>query len=39
MPKIIAMIIELAILACALWFLFFLSTLLHEVGHVCPKSV
>lgn len=33
MPKIIAVIIELAIFVCALWVLFFLSTLLHEVGH------
>ena len=33
MPKIIAMIIELAILVCALWFLSFLSTFLHEVGY------
>ena len=33
MPKIIAMTIELAIFVCALWVLFFLSTLLHEAGH------
>ncbi len=33
MPKIIAIIIELAIFACALWLLFFLSTFLHEIGH------
>lgn len=33
MPKIAAMIIELSIFVCALWVLFFLSTLLHEVGH------
>lgn len=33
MPKIVAIIFELAIFVCALWVLFFLSTLLHEVGH------
>ncbi len=33
MPKIIAIIIELAIFVCALWVLSFLSTFLHEVGH------
>lgn len=33
MPKILAVIIELAIFSCALWVLAFLSTLLHEVGH------
>lgn len=33
MTKIIAIIFELAIFICALWVLFFLSTLLHEVGH------
>ncbi|MDO4864996.1 MAG: hypothetical protein Q4C10_00430 [Clostridia bacterium] len=33
MPKTIAIIIEWAIFACVLWVIFFLSTLLHEVGH------
>ena len=33
MPKIIAVIIESAVLVCALWAVFFLSTLLHEAGH------
>ena len=33
MPMIIAVIIESAILICVLWLLFFLSTLLHELGH------
>ena len=33
MPKAIAVIIELAIWVCALWILFLLSTVLHEVGH------
>ena len=33
MPKIIAFILELSVSLCALWFLTFLSTLLHELGH------
>lgn len=33
MPEMIAVIIELAILAGALWLLFSLSTFLHEAGH------
>ena len=33
MPRITAAIVESAIFICALWVLFFLSTLLHEVGH------
>lgn len=33
MPEIIAAMIELVIFLCALWFLSFLSTLLHELGH------
>lgn len=33
MPKIIAMIIELALTVCALWVIAFLSTFLHEAGH------
>ena len=33
MSKITAIIIELTIFVCALWVLFFLSTLFHEVGH------
>ena len=33
MPRAIAVILELAIFACALWALFCLSTLLHEMGH------
>lgn len=33
MPKIIAIIVEMAICVCALWVLFFLSTFLHEAGH------
>ena len=37
MPKAIAMIIEVSIFACALWMMFFLSTLLHE-GHQEPQE-
>ena len=33
MPKILAFIIELTVLLIALWFLTFLSTLFHELGH------
>ena len=33
MPKIIAIIVELAICFCVLWNLSFLSALLHEIGH------
>lgn len=33
MPKVLALIIEAAVFLCALWLLFFLSTLLHEAGH------
>ena len=33
MPKMIAVIIELLVSLCALWFLTFLSTLWHELGH------
>ena len=33
MPKAIAVIIESAILLCALWTVSFLSTFLHEFGH------
>ena len=33
MLKIIAVVFELALCACALWALCFLSTLLHEMGH------
>ena len=33
MPRIVAVIVELAIFACALWGLLFLSTFLHELGH------
>ena len=33
MPKIIAIILELAVFAGALWLLAFLSTFLHELGH------
>ena len=33
MPRMIAIVIELAIFAGALWLLFFLSVLLHEAGH------
>ena len=33
MPKIIAVIVELSVLICALWGMSFLSTLWHEVGH------
>ena len=33
MPIAIAVIIESAVLVCAVWALFFLSTLLHELGH------
>ena len=33
MPKSIAMIVELALLVCALWALSFFSVFLHEVGH------
>lgn len=33
MPKVLAVIFELAIYVGALWLLFLLSTLLHEVGH------
>ena len=33
MSEIIAAMIELVIFLCALWFLSFLSTLLHELGH------
>ena len=30
---IIAVLIELLVWLCALWFMAFLSTLLHELGH------
>ena len=33
MPIVIAVMIELLISVCAMWFLTFLSTLLHELGH------
>ena len=33
MLQMAAIIMELIIFVCALWVLFFLSTLLHEVGH------
>ncbi len=33
MPKVIAVIIELAIFVYSLWFLAFLSFFLHEMGH------
>ena len=33
MPRIIAIVIELLVYLCALWFLTFLSTFLHELGH------
>lgn len=33
MPIIIAVMIELLISICAMWFLIFLSTFLHELGH------
>ena len=33
MPRILAIILESAILVCALWVLSFLSVLLHEAGH------
>ena len=33
MPKIIAVILELSVLICALWLMLFLSTFLHELGH------
>ena len=33
MPIIIAVVIELLVLICAMWLLTFLSTLLHELGH------
>ena len=33
MPKILAIIIELAVAICAIWVISFLSTLLHEMGH------
>lgn len=33
MPKIIAALMEVVVLICAMWFLVFLSTLLHELGH------
>ena len=33
MPKMIAMVIELVIFACALWVLSFLSFFFHEIGH------
>ena len=33
MLKILAVIIELLVALCALWFLSFLSTFLHELGH------
>lgn len=39
MPRMIAIVIELAIFAGALWLLFFLSTLLHEVGHAIGYSL
>ncbi|MBQ3267309.1 MAG: hypothetical protein IJH08_05270 [Atopobiaceae bacterium] len=33
MPRLLAIIFELALYAGALWLLFFLSTILHEAGH------
>ena len=33
MPRILALFIEGGLLVCGLWVLFFLSTLLHEMGH------
>ena len=33
MPRITAIVIELFVYLCALWFLTFLSTFLHELGH------
>ena len=33
MPIIIAVIIELVTFVCVLWLMFFLSALLHELGH------
>ncbi len=39
MPRTIAIIIECAMFAGALWLLFFLSTLLHEVGHAVGYSL
>ena len=33
MPKIVALLIELAVAVLALWVLSFLSTFLHELGH------
>ncbi len=33
MPKVIAVIIELAIFICSLWVLAFLSFFFHEIGH------
>ena len=33
MPKIIAVITELAVFLCVLWVIAFLSTFLHELGH------
>ncbi len=33
MPLVFAVIIELLVFVCAMWFLAFLSTFLHELGH------
>ena len=33
MPKLFAFMIELLVSLCALWFLSFLSTFMHELGH------
>ena len=33
MPMIIAVMAELLVFLCAMWFLIFLSTLMHELGH------
>ena len=33
MEKTVAVIIELSVSVCALWLLFLLSTLFHELGH------
>ena len=33
MEKTVAVIIELSVSVCALWLMFLLSTLFHELGH------
>lgn len=39
MPRTVAVILELALFACALWLLSFLSTLLHEIGHALGYTI